>query len=158
MPSIMDLANCVYVPTEWFNGQAPAINASNLNKIEQGIVQSTECINELNTKVDQLDDVFYHLDGSRALTNNLNAGNHQLKYVAEGVDDDDGATVGQLGQQMQDHLDEDNPHPQYVLKAGDTMTGDLYAPKLFDNNQRVHTPSTFGTWSFDGSNLNITIS
>ena len=29
-----------YVPTEWVNGQPPAINATNLNKLEQGVVDA----------------------------------------------------------------------------------------------------------------------
>ncbi len=36
-----------YTPTEWFNDQIPAINATNLNKIEQGIAGSYDEINKI---------------------------------------------------------------------------------------------------------------
>lgn len=36
-----------YMKTNWVNGQAPAINADNLNKIEQGIEDAHEAIDQL---------------------------------------------------------------------------------------------------------------
>ena len=39
---------------------------------------------------------FYVLDGSRAITQPFNAGNQRLSHVTDGLQDDDGATVGQL--------------------------------------------------------------
>lgn len=38
-----------YVPTVWKNGQAPALNAENLNKIEQGIVDVESKIDDVTT-------------------------------------------------------------------------------------------------------------
>ena len=54
MPNTLDLSNCTYVPTEWFDNTAPAINAANLNKMEMGIKTAHDCINELNTIVQNL--------------------------------------------------------------------------------------------------------
>ena len=56
-----------YVPTEWFDNTAPAINAANLNHIEIGIKSVTDCVNssfdnydqiiaDLTTRLDQLED------------------------------------------------------------------------------------------------------
>jgi hypothetical protein len=56
-----DLSNCIYIPTTWFNEQEPPINASNLNKIEQGIKMVADCVNELNTVIGQLENDMYVL-------------------------------------------------------------------------------------------------
>lgn len=39
-----------YTKTNWVNDGVPAINASNLNKIEQGIYENSQNISELNNK------------------------------------------------------------------------------------------------------------
>ena len=51
-----------YVPTEWFDNTAPAINAANLNHIEIGIKSVTDCasgtsdqINNLQQQIDDLE-------------------------------------------------------------------------------------------------------
>jgi len=48
------MAECLgeYIPTQWVNGTAPAINAVNLNNIENGIRDVTECTRELEERVD----------------------------------------------------------------------------------------------------------
>lgn len=51
-----------YIPTEWVNGVAPAINAENLNHIEQGIKNITSSVisnqwYDPNTKTLYLTDV-----------------------------------------------------------------------------------------------------
>jgi len=40
-----------YVPTTWVDDSVPAINALNLNKIEQGIDVATDAINELEQQI-----------------------------------------------------------------------------------------------------------
>ena len=45
-----------YVKTNWVNGQAPALNAANLNKIEQGIYDVTEEVRNLNSVLDNIAD------------------------------------------------------------------------------------------------------
>ena len=45
-----------YIPTNWVNGAAPAINAANLNHIEQGIKNTADAViaNEQDiTRIDQ---------------------------------------------------------------------------------------------------------
>ena len=46
-----------YVKTEWVNGQAPALNAANLNKIEQGIYDITEEVKNINVEEMVTDEV-----------------------------------------------------------------------------------------------------
>jgi len=48
------MADCVneYVPTQWVNGTAPAINAVNLNHIENGIKDTTDCLVETIEKLE----------------------------------------------------------------------------------------------------------
>ena len=43
-----------YVPTEWFDNTAPAINAANLNHIELGIKSVTDCVNAAFDGYDQI--------------------------------------------------------------------------------------------------------
>jgi len=48
----------------------------------------------------------------------------------------------------------------YVVKSGDTMTGDLNmmnGSTVMVDNEPVHTDSSHGSWSYDGSTLYITI-
>ncbi len=45
-----------YVPTEWFDNTAPAINAANLNHIEQGILNVTEGLTDLESEISRVDD------------------------------------------------------------------------------------------------------
>ncbi len=40
-----------YVPTDWVDGTAPAINALNLNHIEQGIDNATTAITNIEDKI-----------------------------------------------------------------------------------------------------------
>jgi len=51
------MADCVneYVPTQWVNGTSPAINALNLNHIEEGIRDVTECTRDLSDRIDNID-------------------------------------------------------------------------------------------------------
>ena len=51
-----------YVPTNWVDGAAPAINASNLNHIEQGIKTATDNTINLDGRVDILEQ--YDLPGA----------------------------------------------------------------------------------------------
>lgn len=39
-----------YTKTTWVNGSAPALNAENLNKIENGIEASTEAVTALESR------------------------------------------------------------------------------------------------------------
>lgn len=43
-----------YTPTSWVNDSAPAINASNLNKLETGVDVAHDSIDSLNTSVSNL--------------------------------------------------------------------------------------------------------
>jgi len=45
------MATDEYIPTIWVNGTTPAINATNLNHIENGIKNSTDAINELDLEI-----------------------------------------------------------------------------------------------------------
>ena len=51
-----------YVPTNWVDGAAPAINASNLNHIEQGIKTATDNTINLDGRVETLEQ--YELPGA----------------------------------------------------------------------------------------------
>ena len=44
-----------YIPTEWVDFTAPAINAANLNRIELGIKKVTDCAIELEDTITHLD-------------------------------------------------------------------------------------------------------
>ena len=44
-----------YVPTEWFDNTAPAINAANLNHIEQGIKHAVDGANAIDERVVQIE-------------------------------------------------------------------------------------------------------
>jgi len=50
------MAECLneYIPTIWVNGTAPAINAVNLNHIENGLRDVTECTRELEEKINNV--------------------------------------------------------------------------------------------------------
>jgi len=41
-----------YIPTKWVNGTTPAINATNLNHIEEGIVNVTNEVNLIREEID----------------------------------------------------------------------------------------------------------
>jgi len=45
-----------YVPTNWVNGSTPAINASNLNHIEQGIKNNSLSVLDLHSRTSSLED------------------------------------------------------------------------------------------------------
>ena len=46
-----------YIPTEWFDNTAPAINAANLNHLEIGIKQATDCSIENSDAIDNLEQI-----------------------------------------------------------------------------------------------------
>ena len=48
-----------YTKTNWTNGSAPALNATNLNKIEQGIYDNASLLDSLFFKVGDVFDVTY---------------------------------------------------------------------------------------------------
>ena len=55
------MAQCEeYIPLEWFNNTSPAINATNLNHLEQGVKKVTDCLNqfaeETNNKFEDVND------------------------------------------------------------------------------------------------------
>jgi len=52
------MANCgkEYVPTQWVNGTAPAINAVNLNHIEKGISDNASCVLEIEDRIDIIEE------------------------------------------------------------------------------------------------------
>jgi hypothetical protein len=54
-----------YTRTSWVNDSAPAINASNLNKIENGIYDATEAIQVLQDKTIQPTDLPYATPSER---------------------------------------------------------------------------------------------
>lgn len=62
-----------YVPTEWFNNTAPAINASNLNKIELGIKSVTDCV---NSEIDRIDQKLTELETRIEELENAPVGDH----------------------------------------------------------------------------------
>ena len=72
--------------------------------------------------------VFYMLDGSQAITAPFAGGGQQIKNIANGTDDQDAATLGQLNSHT---TNVNNPHQvtaaqvNAVSKSGDTMTGIL---------------------------------
>lgn len=41
-----------YTPTQWVNGQPPALNAENLNKIEEGIADASENVEQLEVNIE----------------------------------------------------------------------------------------------------------
>ena len=43
-----------YEKTVWVNGQAPYINANNMNKIEQGIYDNSVAIGDISTALDSI--------------------------------------------------------------------------------------------------------
>ena len=50
-----------YIPTQWVDGTAPAINAQNLNHIEEGIKNAQSDTINLNTRVDVIEQNPYEL-------------------------------------------------------------------------------------------------
>lgn len=46
-----------YTPTTWVNGQPPALNAENLNKIEQGIVKLDEDVDDVKKDLSEITEV-----------------------------------------------------------------------------------------------------
>ena len=50
-----------YIKTEWRNGQAPALSAENLNKIEEGIKSATDGVIELEDIIGDLPNEFMHI-------------------------------------------------------------------------------------------------
>jgi len=74
------MAQCEeYIPLEWFNNTSPAINAANLNHLEQGIKKVTDCLNqfadELNQRLDTIEDRINNLE------TNVPSHTHQLTDV-----------------------------------------------------------------------------
>lgn len=74
-----------YIPTEWVNNQAPAINSTNLNNIEDGIVDAMDNINQI-------------IDGTLPIegTSNISIGSiflHGSQIVPDGYLKCDGAAV-----------------------------------------------------------------
>ena len=51
-----------YVPTEWFDNTAPAINASNLNHIELGIKSVTDCASNMDNNIVDLEQAISDLE------------------------------------------------------------------------------------------------
>ena len=49
------MAYSEYIPTQWVDGSAPAINAANLNHLEQGIKDATDNTIELDGRVQDLE-------------------------------------------------------------------------------------------------------
>lgn len=49
------MAYSEYIPTQWVDGSAPAINAANLNHLEQGIKDATDNTIELDNRVQDLE-------------------------------------------------------------------------------------------------------
>lgn len=46
-----------YVKTAWVNGQAPALNAQNMNKIESGIKDSCDGVDEITAEIETYGDI-----------------------------------------------------------------------------------------------------
>ena len=86
MPGI--LAFQEYVPTNWVDGTAPAINAANLNHIEQGIKNAQDDAINLDGRVLNLEQNPYELPGA---TPNALGG-----VRVEVVDNGDGTFTGKI--------------------------------------------------------------
>jgi len=77
-----------YVPTNWVDGTAPAINAQNLNHIETGVKNATENTINLEGRVDTIEQNPYVLPGATDTT---------LGGVrVEVVDNGDGTFTGKI--------------------------------------------------------------
>lgn len=69
-----------YQPTQWKNRESPALNATNLNKIEGGINKSAETI---NTLIDELETTNERIDANVSALSDKASKNHSHTIVSE---------------------------------------------------------------------------